>query len=127
VDGSAVQQVVAGMACYGCNAALVITNSRLTPGAWTLARRNGVEVLEGISPADSPAALTLERLLSPARLGTLALGSLGALLVWLTPALEAYRQRPAWALGLTVGSFLAAALVIWVLGRFWRKLTGNLL
>lgn len=127
VDGSAVQQVVAGMACYGCNAALVITNSRLTPGAWTLARRNGVEVLEGISPADSPAALTLERLLSPARLGTLALGSLGALLVWLTPALEAYRQRPVWALGLTVGSFLAAALVIWVLGRFWRKLTGNLL
>ena len=127
VDGSAVQQVVAGMACYGCNAALVITNSTLTPGAWTLARRNGVEVLEGVSPMDDPAALTLERLLSPARLGVLALGTLGALLVWRQPVFETLRAQPPWAIALTLGSYAAAALLVGVLRLFWRGVTGNLL
>ncbi len=127
VDGSAVQQVVAGMACYGCNAALVVTNSTLTPGAWTLARRNGVEVLEEVAPMDDPAALTVERLLSPARLSVFALGTLGALLVWREPVFAPLRAQTAWAVGLTLGSFAVAALAVALLRLFWRGVTGNLL
>lgn len=127
VDGSAVQQVVAGMACYGCNAALVITNSTLTPGAWTLARENGVEVFENISPIDDPSALTVQRLLSPARLGVLALGALGTLLAWQEPRLAWVWARPRYAAALVLGCFAAAALAVLLLRRFWRGVTGGLL
>ena len=50
VDGSAVQEAVAGMAFYDCERALVITNSTFTDGARALAQANGVELFEGISP-----------------------------------------------------------------------------
>lgn len=127
VDGSAVQQVVAGMACYGCNAALVVTNSTLTSGARTLAKRNGVEVYEGISPIDHPSSLTLERLLSPARLAALALGALGVLLAWREPQLAWLWTRPRSAAALVLGCFGAAALAVALLRRFWRGVTGGLL
>ncbi len=50
VGGAAVQEAVAGMAYYGCERALVVTNSYLTPNAHNLARANGVDVLEYIGP-----------------------------------------------------------------------------
>lgn len=50
VGGFAVQEAVAGMAYYGCERALVVTNSVLTKNAHALAKANGVDVLEGIDP-----------------------------------------------------------------------------
>lgn len=50
VGGFAVQEAVAGMAYYGCERALVVTNSYLTQGAHNLAEANGVDVLEYIDP-----------------------------------------------------------------------------
>lgn len=126
VDGAAVQQVVAGMACYGCNAALVVTNSSLTPGAWTLARRNEVEVMEQVSPIDAPGSLHLESLLSPARLAAFALGLLGALELFLHTGAEAVRQEPLRYGLLTVGCFLAAAVGVALLRWLWRGLTKRL-
>ena len=51
VGGFAVQEAVAGMAYYGCERALVVTNSYLTQGAHNLARANGVDVMEYMDPA----------------------------------------------------------------------------
>lgn len=124
VDGAAVQQVVAGMACYGCNAALVVTNSTLTPGAWTLARRNGVEVLERVSPIDEPGSLRLEALLSPARLGAFALGLLGTLVLLQRLGPEAVRQEPLRFALMAALCFLTAALGVALLRWIWRSLTG---
>ncbi len=45
---TAVQQAVAGMAMYGCNSAMVVTNSTFTAQARTLAGRNHVILLEKI-------------------------------------------------------------------------------
>lgn len=42
VGNSAVQEAVAGMAYYGCNKAMVVSNSTFTKGASELARANGV-------------------------------------------------------------------------------------
>lgn len=51
VGGFAVQEAVAGMAYYGCERALVVTNSYLTQGAHNLAQANGVDVMEYMDPA----------------------------------------------------------------------------
>lgn len=50
VGGFAVQEAVAGMAYYGCERAMVVTNSVLTKNAHALAEANGVEILEEIDP-----------------------------------------------------------------------------
>ncbi len=50
VGGFAVQEAVAGMAFYGCERAMVVTNSCLTKAAGELAEANDVEVLEYIAP-----------------------------------------------------------------------------
>ncbi len=50
VGGAAVQEAVAGMAYYGCERGMVVTNSVLTEGARELARANGIEVMEYIDP-----------------------------------------------------------------------------
>lgn len=50
VGGFAVQEAVAGMAYYGCEKALVVTNSYLTKNAHELAKANGVDVLEYVDP-----------------------------------------------------------------------------
>lgn len=124
VDGAAVQQVVAGMACYDCNAALVVTNSTLTPGAWTLAERNGVEVLERVSPIDAPDSLHLEQMLSPAGLAAFALGLLGTLLLYQRTGAEAVRQDPVpFALGAAL-CFLAAGVGMGILRSIARRLLG---
>jgi restriction system protein len=44
VGVAAVQEVVAAKAVYNCSHALVVTNSRFTPEAITLAKANGVEM-----------------------------------------------------------------------------------
>lgn len=50
---SAVQEVVAGKAFYGCDAAMVVTNSTFTKAARDLAKANGVILLEGVQSAGS--------------------------------------------------------------------------
>ncbi|MCD8354657.1 MAG: restriction endonuclease [Clostridiales bacterium] len=122
VDGSAIQQVVAGKACYGCDAALVVTNTTLTPGAWTLAERNHVEVLTEISPDLHLRGLSPARLLTPGRLVGFAAGCVatGATLSWLrsteTPlVLEQY-------LALAGGCFLLSGLAVVGCRAVWRRL-----
>lgn len=44
---SAVQEVVAGRAVYGCSKAWVVTNSTFTPAAAALAKANGVRLIAG--------------------------------------------------------------------------------
>ena len=48
VGVSAVQEVVAGKSHYGCNAAMVVTNSTFTVAAERLAKENGVTLMEKI-------------------------------------------------------------------------------
>lgn len=122
VDGSAVQQVVAGKACYGCDSALVITNSTLTPGAWTLAETNKVEVLTEISPATEPGHLTLERFLTPTRLVGFAMGC-----VFSGVVLSRLWERSAdmdWVayLALAAGCFLLSGIAVTLWKRFWNSL-----
>lgn len=50
VGGFAVQEAVAGMGFYGCDRAMVVTNSCLTKAGRELAEANDVEVLEYIAP-----------------------------------------------------------------------------
>ena len=45
---SAVQEAVAGKNHYGCNAAMVVTNSTFTPAAERLAKENGVKLLSEV-------------------------------------------------------------------------------
>lgn len=47
VGPSAVQEVAAGSAMYGCTEAWVVTNSTFTPAAMRLAEANGVRVIAG--------------------------------------------------------------------------------
>ncbi|MCD8335368.1 MAG: restriction endonuclease [Clostridiales bacterium] len=122
VDGSAIQQVVAGKACYGCDAALVVTNATLTPGAWTLAERNRVEVLTEIDPELHLRGLSPARLLTPGRLVGFAAGCVatGATLSWLrstgTPL------GPEQYVALAAGCFLLAGLAVMGCKALWRRL-----
>lgn len=50
VGVSAVQEVVAGMAYYGCGAAVVVTNSTFTKAARELAEKNDVLLMEDVQP-----------------------------------------------------------------------------
>jgi HJR/Mrr/RecB family endonuclease len=45
VNNKAVQEAVAGMAMYGCNACAVMTNTRFTPGARQLAESNNCTLI----------------------------------------------------------------------------------
>lgn len=47
VGPTAIQEVVAGKAFYGCSEAWVITNSRFTPAATALGQSNGVRLIAG--------------------------------------------------------------------------------
>ncbi len=47
VGNDSVQAVVAGKAFYGCDSCVVITNSRFTSGAMTLAQANGCRLIDG--------------------------------------------------------------------------------
>lgn len=48
VGVAAVQEAVAGKVYYGCDRAMVVTNSTFTKAAWELARVNDVVLLEGV-------------------------------------------------------------------------------
>lgn len=48
VGVSAVQEAFTGMAHYGCNAAMVVTNSTFTQAAETLAKENNVVLIWGL-------------------------------------------------------------------------------
>jgi hypothetical protein len=119
VDGSAIQQVVAGMACYGCNAGLVVTNNDLTPGAWTLAEQNGVEVLTGISPASDPGSLSLEKLITPTRLTGFAVGCVlsGVAVSRLLKA--GVILPPAGWIGVVLGCFVLSGVAVTLCRRIW--------
>ena len=49
---SAVQQVVAGMAYYECDRAIVITNNTFTRQAKQLAKHNDVELMANVNPSN---------------------------------------------------------------------------
>lgn len=53
VGVAAVQEVVAGRAYYGCDRAMVVTNSTYTTAAKELAKCNNVTLLEGVSPTET--------------------------------------------------------------------------
>lgn len=122
VDGSAVQQVVAGKACYGCNSALVITNSTLTPGAWTLAKNNKVEVLTEISPATDPSHLTMERFLTPTRLVGFALGCVSSGVVVSRLLEQSANMDPSAYLAVAAGCFLLSGIAMTLWKCFWNHL-----
>ena len=63
VGVSAVQQVVAGMAFYECDRALVVTNNRFTRQACEHASRNEVELLPHISGKNNIRAVFLRIIL----------------------------------------------------------------
>ncbi|WP_159459780.1 restriction endonuclease [Scatolibacter rhodanostii] len=50
VGNAAIQEAVAGKAYYGCNAAMVITNSTFTRPAKELAHVNDVQLIENVFP-----------------------------------------------------------------------------
>lgn len=54
VSLDAVQEVIAGMAMYGCDRAMVVTNSTYTESAKTLANANKVVLLSGIEINSKP-------------------------------------------------------------------------
>lgn len=56
---SAVQQAAAGMTYYGCQRAMVITNSTFTSAAKALADKTGVILLEEVVPRSDPMKLLL--------------------------------------------------------------------
>lgn len=47
----AVQEVYAGQQYYGCDRAMVVTNATFTPAAVELARKTGVELVDGLVPS----------------------------------------------------------------------------
>lgn len=55
---SAVQEAAAGKAYYGCDAAMVVTNSTFTKAARDLAKATGVILLEGIASAGGSLSLS---------------------------------------------------------------------
>lgn len=63
VGVSAVQEVVAGKAYYGCTEAMVVTNSTFTAAAEKLAKSNGVILIDGVSPTGSHKSKTIRRVL----------------------------------------------------------------
>ncbi len=73
---SAIQEVVAGKACYGCTGAMVVTNSTFTAAAESLAKRNGVILLDGVSPSAGRRRITIGKVL----LYLLWLGAVGGIL-----------------------------------------------
>jgi hypothetical protein len=115
--------VVAGKVCYGCNAALVVTNSVLTPGARALAQRNDVEIWEEISPAAEPGSLRLDRILTPLRLAGIALGLLGSALLFSRMGWAQVQQEPGRYGLLSAACFGASFLVLALLRGLWRALT----
>ena len=76
---SAVQQAVAGKAQYGCECAMVVTNTVLTKAARELAESNDVTVLENIRPRQLlPRPLTLLLRLLLTLVWAAALGLVGS-------------------------------------------------
>ena len=59
VGNSAIQEAVAGKTYYGCDEAMVITNSYYYPGAIELARVNEVTLLDGDDLRHNPARVSM--------------------------------------------------------------------
>jgi len=63
VGVSAVQEVVAGKAYYGCKGAMVVTNSTFTAAAQKLADMNDVILLDGIKSSKPRGGITIKKVL----------------------------------------------------------------
>ncbi len=115
VSGAAVQEAVAGMAMYGCQRAMVVTNSHLTRNARALAYANHVTVLEDVIPDHK----TLADVLTPGRIISVAVGVV--LFVLLFPRF----QRPnatGWGIYLAaaLGCYLVPRVTLVIGGLLWR-------
>lgn len=62
VSLGAVQEAVAGKAMYGCNAAMVVTNSTFTKAAEELAAKNGVVLIPGVKSSGTTLKGKLKKL-----------------------------------------------------------------
>lgn len=120
VGGAAVQEAVAGMAYYGCERALVVTNSYLTPAAHNLARANGVGVLEHIDPE----SLSFLERREPWQLALLTAG-LVAFLLGLSRMLEQGSFTWPGCGWLALLCFPLPFLAAWLLRLLWRHRRGR--
>ena len=103
------------MAMYGCQRAMVVTNSHLTRNARALAYANHVTVLEDVIPDHK----TLADVLTPGRIISVAVGVV--LFVLLFP----HFQRPnatGWGIYLAaaLGCYLVPRVTLVIGGLLWR-------
>ena len=108
------------MAMYGCQRAMVVTNSHLTRNARALAYANHVTVLEDVIPDHK----TLADVLTPGRIVSLAVGVVLFVLLW--PRF----QRPnatSWGvyLAAALGCYLVPRVLLGVAGVLWRWRRGR--
>ncbi len=103
VSVGAVQEAVAGKAYYGCDAAMVVTNSTFTKAARELARANGVILLEGITKAG------VNRRLPKLLRVSLILAYLFVAAAGISAALDATKAQPLWK---AVGNMAIVILMV---------------
>lgn len=114
VGVSAVQEAVAGKAYYGCDSAMVVTNSTFTKAARELARVNKVVLLEGITSAG--AGLKLPKPFKT----VLILAYLFIAVAGISAAVEVSQGQPAQRAAYNIGCMvLFVTIPIW--GRFVIK------
>lgn len=79
VSLDAVQEAVAGMAMYGCDRAMVVTNNTFTQAAVELATNNGVTLIEGVtSTGINPVIVAISALAVPVLFTVAALAGMFA-------------------------------------------------
>lgn len=121
VSLDAVQEAVAGMAVYGCDRAMVVTNSTFTQAAIQLAKSNGVVLLEGIVST----GFTFHfKYLMALLIGIYAFVALAGL----SAAFDAIKQQPFWTAllnAVTTVPVITAPFWIWVIFILVRKKKQN--
>lgn len=110
VSVSAVQEAVAGMAYYGCNKAMVVTNNSFTKAAKDLANANNVVLLENVYSPGSRHSVWYKRLSVATWVAA-----------WLMSAVCLEWLNAPSPLHLVIACIPATVLVVLVFGRSSRK------
>lgn len=117
VSENIVYQVLSGMSRYSCDAAMIITNSTLSHGAWILANSNNINVLEKISPEFDGTPLTAEDCITPKNTVAFAIGcvAFGVLFSTFYPthALD-FSSYLLMALGCLLLSWILCTALVWL-------------
>lgn len=120
VPENTVYEALSGMSRYSCDAAMIVTNSTLTHGAWNLANSNSIAVLEKVSPEFDGSPLTAEDCITPKNTVAFAIGcvAFGVFFSSLYPThtlgLSAYFLM---ALGCLLLSWILCTLLVWLVRR----------